>query len=112
MATYEFDIRTKPISTQHLHTYEAVEAGSNYIFPLTGGGQGNLLGSYPEIEVHLDKYHGVTVKLQYSPRLGDELDCDYGNSVFTWTFKRAPHTIIVRDIGRPLFMMSANLGSN
>ena len=69
---------------------------------LSGGGDGDKVGSYPELEDYLSQQHGVETSLTFIPSL-DEMNYRRGGA--TWTYRRNSGglVIIVEDIHRTVF---------
>lgn len=62
-------------------------------------------GSYPEIDAHLNSVYGTVHKIgvQFVPSLGDT----FVQATGTWTYQRAPNTIIVHDVVRTVMIISS-----
>ena len=102
--TFEFDVSEKPLGNG-THSYQAKDLQTGDIIDLPRGGNDdgtqNLVGSYPELEVHLANRHGVTTKLVFYPSL-DEMHYRPGGA--SWTYRRSHGlVVVVHDINRPVF---------
>ena len=106
MSTYTYKVSMQAISPGS-HSYVATDEGSGRQIDLPQGGNGIYLGRCPEIEADLLKQHDLSVTLIYRARgAQDDLDLDYANDVFTWTFHRGANTIIVKDLPRPVMRVT------
>lgn len=105
MATFEFHVKQIPVaSSPGQHTWEAIDNGNGYAIPLPSGGTGMYLGSFPEIADYLRQQHGIDADLDYvNPP--DALVIDRAKNTVIWTFLRAGHTVIVKDMPRLVWRM-------
>ena len=98
MSVWSFKVEQRQVEGKHSHTWVAIDEANEQEVELPAGGNGNLLGSYPEIERYLAG-RGVDSILSYSKARGDTLDIDRQNDVYTWTFSTAGE-VVVKDIPR------------
>lgn len=111
--TIEFEVSERPLGNGS-HSYQAKDLQTGDVINLPHGGNDNgiqnLVGSYPELEAHLAKCHGVTTTLVFHPSL-DEMHYRPGGA--TWTYRRsnAP-VIVVRDIHRTVFRFTLSWSVN
>ena len=99
MTTCVFKVKQKIIPGQHAHTWECTDTSSGATFPLPQGGNGKLVGAYPEIEVHMKTAYQKAFPLRYTPPL-DSFTPDYAVGLYEWRFRRSGDDIVVKDIPR------------
>lgn len=107
MTISKYQVEQRPVPGSHTHGWTAVEEETATEIPLPQGGNGQFLGSYPEIMNHLAG-RGFDGRLAFSRVRGDELDIDHGTGNTTWTFRTAAGDVVVRDISRVVLSLSVD----
>ena len=97
MPGFAFQVEQRPIGVGE-HSWVALEQGSNHEVAMPVGGQGSLVGQYPEIQEHLAQAHSINAVLVYIPQL-DSLTIHPDRST-TWVFRRQAAEVTVHDIPR------------
>ena len=98
---FEFEVREKALG-DGTHGWEARDKATGTSIALACGGNGDKVGSYPELEEYLSLQHGVETSLTFIPSI-DEMSYRPGGA--TWTYRRNSGglVIIVEDIHRTVF---------
>lgn len=98
MAIYIFKVEES--SRGGYIAYDAVEPATRKRIQL---GPTMVVGSYPEITDELTNRTGKSTQIQYSPYLGDT----FAQDSQTWTYQRNGDTIVIEDMPRTIFRLTA-----
>ncbi|QBR04350.1 hypothetical protein [Paraburkholderia pallida] len=99
---FEFNVEQRPAGP-NLHSWVAIDIASGTSIDLPRGGNGSMVGQYPEIQEYLANRYQVDVPLIYVTQL-DELRID-PDGTSHWTFRRQAAQVTVNDIPRVVFQV-------